>query len=83
MTNIFENNVEEYLSGQSNPYQTIKNGLNKPLAVVLDKKGWLYVANTGDDTVVKFAPGSTKPAKRKIEGFYYPESIAYYPPLLP
>ena len=84
MPNQFQNNVVEYRLNQSVPFQTITQGLNRPGDVTVDKKGTLYVCNTGNDTVVEFAPGSLKPLKRQIsKGLYEPEGIAYYPPLLP
>jgi hypothetical protein len=79
------NNVEEYLPGQGQPYRAITKALEVPVALVLNTKGWLYVANFGNSNdVVEFAPGSTTPAHRHIsKGLYAPEGVAYYPPLLP
>jgi len=84
VANLEQNNVEEYLSGRDRPYQTITEGLHLPGGLVLNGKGWLYVANTEDDYsgVVEFPPSSLMPSKREIS-LYFPEGVAYYPPLAP
>ncbi|MGB6713995.1 MAG: hypothetical protein WBE30_10245, partial [Candidatus Cybelea sp.] len=84
VVNIFQNNVEEYPSGQDDPFQTITEAMDHPTDVTVDKKGMLYVSNGGNSTVVEFAPGSLTPLKRHIsKGLYEPYGIASYPPLLP
>jgi len=84
VVNIFQNNVEEYRSGQGDPFQTVTQALDHPEGVTVDKKGTLYVSNVGNSTVVEFALGSLTPLKRQIsKGLYEPEGIAYYPALLP
>jgi DNA-binding beta-propeller fold protein YncE len=81
---VYQNNVTEYRSGSSDPYQTITNGMDHPEGVTVDKKGTLYVSNVGNSTVLEFAPGSLTPLRRQIsKGLYEPESIAHYPALLP
>ena len=67
------------------PYREISKALDSPVALVLNAKGWLYVANFGNsNNVVEFPPGSIMPSKRKIgKSVYAPEGLAYYPPLLP
>ena len=81
-------NVEEYRAGQSTPYQTLTDKLIHPIDVVVNKKGWLYVADWGDTTgeqvIREFPPHSLKPSSREItKGFFSPQGLAYYPPLLP
>lgn len=80
--------VEEYRSGQSKPYRSITDELVYPEDVVVDKAGWLYVANSGrssdDQAILEFPPHSLDPSSRKItSGFFNPQGLAYYPPLLP
>jgi len=84
VANLYQNNVEEYRSGQGDPFQTITEAMDHPTDVIIDKKGTLYVSNGGNSTVVEFALGSLKPLKRQIsKGLFGPDSIAYYPALLP
>jgi sugar lactone lactonase YvrE len=85
VVNIFQNNVEEYRSGQGDPFQTITEAMDDhPEGATVDKKGVLYVSNAGNNTIVEFAPGSLKPLKRQIsKGLFGTEGIAYYPALLP
>ena len=83
VVNILQNNVEEYRSGQGDPFQTIE-AMDHPTDVTVDKKAVLYVSNAGKNTIVEFAPGSLKPLKRQIsKGLFGTEGIAYYPALLP
>lgn len=84
VTNVTANNVEEYRSDRNDPYQAITEGINGPNSVTVNKRGYLYVSNGGNNTVVEFAPGSVKPSKREIsKDLYNPEGSAYSPPLLP
>jgi hypothetical protein len=84
VVNIFQNNVEEYRSGQGDPFQTITEALDEPAGVAVDKKGTLYVSNIANGTVVEFALGSLKPLKRQIsKGLNSPDGIAHYSALLP
>ncbi len=81
-------NVEEYRFGKGVPYRTITTDLDYPVDVVLDKSGWLYVAKWGTTTsqqaILEFPPRSLKPSSRKItKDFFFPQGLAYYPPLLP
>ena len=50
--NSEENDVEEYRSGQNHLYQTITDDLDVPVAVTVSKKGWLYVVNLGNYSVI-------------------------------
>jgi hypothetical protein len=80
--------VEEYPSGQSKPYRTITDGLAYPENVVVNKSGRLYVANSGhtsgQQAVLEFPPRSLKPSSKEIaKGFFNPQGLAYYPPVLP
>jgi hypothetical protein len=59
-----------------------------PITVVVGKNGWLYVAvwgyTSGQQAILEFQPHSLKPSARKItKGFFFPQGLAYYPPLLP
>ena len=84
VANVYQNNVTEYRSSSSDPYQTITNGMDHPEGVTVNKKGTLYVSNVGNGTILEFAPGSLTPLRRQIsKGLYEPESVAYYPALLP
>lgn len=58
--------------------------MDDPLAVTVNKRGWLYVTNLGKVEVLEFAPGSITPSDRQIsKGVYNPYGTAYSPPLLP
>jgi sugar lactone lactonase YvrE len=81
-------NVEEYRAGQSKPLRTITDEMVNPITVVVGKNGWLYVAvwgyTSGQQAILEFQPHSLKPSARKItKGFFFPQGLAYYPPLLP
>jgi serine/threonine protein kinase, bacterial len=81
-------NVEEYRFGQRTPYRAITDELVYPEDVVVGKNGWLYVANSGyssdQQAILEFPPGSMKPSSREItKGFFNPQGLAYYPPVLP
>lgn len=80
--------VEEYRSGQSTPYRVITDELVYPEDVVVNKNGWLYVSNSGYESdqqaILEFPPRSLKPSSREItKGFFNPQGLAYYPPVLP
>jgi sugar lactone lactonase YvrE len=84
VADIFQNNVEEYRSGQNDPFQKITEAMSHPTGVTVDKNGVLYVDDGGDYTVVEFAPGSLKPLKRQInKALFSSYAIAHYPALLP
>ncbi|MGC1985733.1 MAG: hypothetical protein WA668_10115, partial [Candidatus Cybelea sp.] len=83
-TNLNQNDVAEYRSGQDDPFQVITKAMDRPADVTVDKKGSLYVSNIGNSTVVEFALGSLMPLKRMIsKGLFEPNGVAYYPALLP
>jgi hypothetical protein len=80
--------VEEYPRGESTPYRTITDQLVYPEDIVVDNNGRLYVANSGHSSdqqaILEFPPGSLKPSSREItKGFFNPQALAYYPPVLP
>jgi hypothetical protein len=56
-------------------------------SVVVDKNGWLYVANNGqysdEMAVLEFPPHSLTPSAEITGGLFHPVGVAYYPPLLP
>jgi hypothetical protein len=88
-TDAAQGQIEEYRSGQSEPYRTITDKLSFPAGIVLTKSGWLYVANAGEYysdeiAILEFQPHSLKPSSREItQGVSAPLGLAYYPPLLP
>lgn len=58
--------------------------MDLPSAVTVNKQGWLYVTNLGNQEVLKFAPGPITPSNRRIsKGLDNPYGTAYSPPLLP
>ena len=84
VTNIDQNTVAEYRSGQDQPFQTITEALDEPAGVAGDKIGVLYVSNIANGTVIEFAPGSLKPLKQQIsKGLNSPYGVACYPAVLP
>ncbi len=84
VSNIKESNVQEYRPGQSQPYQTITQGIASPTGVTVNQKGYLYVTDTFRSEVIEFEAGSITPSKREIsKGLSEPQGSAYYPPLLP
>jgi sugar lactone lactonase YvrE len=82
-------NVEEYRYGQSTPYRTITDKIINPADVVVDKNGWLYVANWAHTSqqqtvILEFPPHSLRPSSKEItKGFFDPQGLAYFPPVLP
>jgi len=54
--------------------------MNRPTGVTIDKKGVLYVDNTGDSAVVEFALGSLKPLKRQINKSLFGTSASHIIP---
>jgi hypothetical protein len=89
VTNSTESgSVEEYRYGRSTPYRSITDELVYPEGIVVNKSGWLYVANSGhtsdQQAILEFPPGSLKPSSREItKGFFNPQGLACYPPVLP
>ncbi|MGB8150121.1 MAG: hypothetical protein WCE97_02895, partial [Candidatus Cybelea sp.] len=89
VTNAAESgNIEEYRSGHGTPYRTITDELVYPKDVVVDKNGWLYVSNNGHSSdqqaILEFPPRSLKPSSKEItQGFFNPQGLAYFPPVLP
>ncbi len=80
--------IEEYRSGQSTPYRAITDELVYPEDIAVNKKGWLYVANSGyrtdEQAILEFPPHSLRPSSKEItEGFFNPQGLAYFPPVLP
>ena len=81
-------NIEEYRAGQSKPYRTITDKLVYPTAIVVGKNGWLYVSVWGyssdEQAILEFSPRSLKASSREITtGFFFPQGLAYYPPVSP
>jgi hypothetical protein len=86
VTNVVQSNVEEYRSGQDEPFQTITDSMHQPAGAAVNEKGELYVANLESEysSVVEFRLGTLQPLKRQISnGLFNPVGVAYYPPLLP
>ena len=55
-----------------------------PVALTVNERGWLYVANLGTNSILEFPPGSVKPLRRQIsEDLDDPQGLAYSPPLRP
>lgn len=85
VTNLEQNNIEEYRSGQGEPFRTIAETMGHgPGDVTVNEQDLLYVSNFLNNTVVEFRSGSLKPLKRQIsKEVWAPGGIAYYPALLP
>ena len=76
-------NVVVYAPGGKSPVRTITDGITS-VAVTVNERGWLYVANLGTNSILEFPPGSVKPLRRQIsEDLDDPQGLAYSPPLLP
>jgi len=70
-------NVEEYKSGQSQPYQTITR-LGGPVDVTVNKAGCVYVSESNPPAVEVYKAGSTEPWRQFRQGMNSPAGIAYY-----
>lgn len=57
------------------PEGSIASGLNVPFGLAVDKKGNLYVANLGNDTIAIYAPGTTTPSTTLSTGLSGPYGI--------
>jgi hypothetical protein len=84
VTNVTQNNVEEYLPGGDHPFRTITQGVSTPAGLTVSEKGWLFAANLERNTVIEFRPGSARLSKRSISnGLHAPIGLAIYPAVLP
>jgi sugar lactone lactonase YvrE len=75
--------VTVYGPNGSSPKRTLTDELNLPMAIAVDSKGTLYVANDPetyrrghDGWVTVFAPGSDKAVRKIIDGINAPVSLA-------
>lgn len=67
--------VEVYAPGQTNPFETITEGVNQPYAMTMDPAGNLYVANTFGNNVTVYALGTTTPFATISQGVSQPRGI--------
>jgi hypothetical protein len=75
--------VTAYASGSSSPRLTIHDGIDGPVALDVDSKGLLYVANVPfkngtfqPGSVAVYAPGGRKPLRQITDGIDWPTSLA-------
>ncbi len=71
-----KSDVEVYAPGQTNPFETITEGVNQPYAMTMDPAGNLYVANTFGNNVTVYALGTTTPFATISQGISQPRGIA-------
>jgi sugar lactone lactonase YvrE len=70
-----QSNVEVFAPNTTNPFETIKDGVNQPYAMTMDPAGNLYVANTFGNNVTVYAQGSTTPFATISQGISQPRAI--------
>jgi hypothetical protein len=63
-------------NGAAKPLETIVTGISEPMGIALDGSGALYVANSGNNTVTVYAPGTTSPSKTFTNGLSVPQGVA-------
>ena len=68
-------NVLVFAPGATNPFETIKEGVNQPYAMTIDPAGNLYVANTFGNNITVYAIGSTTPFATISQGIDQPRGI--------
>lgn len=75
--------IEEYAAGSYGHLLTITRGIYAPVAVAVDSKNLLYVANspayTGPGWISVYAPGSTRPLRKIKDGIDRPVALAIDP----
>jgi hypothetical protein len=57
------------------PIGMIADGISQPWGIDTDAHGNLYVANNGNNTVTKYAPGSTSPSATYTQGIGTPYDV--------
>jgi sugar lactone lactonase YvrE len=57
------------------PIGMIADGISQPWGIDTDAHGSLYVANNGNNTVTKYAPGSTSPSATYTQGIGTPYDV--------
>jgi hypothetical protein len=63
-------------NGDTKPLETIASGISVPTGIALDTSGTLYVANSGNNTVTAYAPGTTSPSRTLSAGIAAPQGVA-------
>ena len=74
-----ENNVVEMYNPKvpnPTPEGSITTGINNPGELAVDKKGTLYVANIGNNTITEYPKGQTSPSVTIADGLSSPEGVA-------
>lgn len=59
-----------------NPIGSITTGISGPQGLAIDAAGNLYVANSSDNSVTVYAPGSTAPSMTLRQGLTTPAAVA-------
>ncbi len=75
VTDLGTNAVELLKNRTYAPDTTITSGVNHPNGGWIDKKGNLYVANSGADNITEYAPNDTTPAFTYSAGMEYPAAV--------
>jgi sugar lactone lactonase YvrE len=77
----FENTVFIFPAGGAypSPVGTVTDGLSGPQGLAVDPTGNLYVANTSNDTVTMYPPGSGSPSLTLHQDLTAPAAIALDP----
>jgi hypothetical protein len=63
-------------NGDTKPLETIVTGVSVPMGLALDSSGTLYVANSGNNSVTAYAPGTTSPSRTLRDGISAPQGVA-------
>jgi sugar lactone lactonase YvrE len=70
--------IRLYPANTTNPSQegSITQGIDEPINVAVDKRGTIYVANNGNNTVTEYPLGETKPSVTLSTSLVYPNGVA-------
>jgi sugar lactone lactonase YvrE len=71
--------VNVYDTASKKLLDTITDGINDPVSMVVDATGNLYVANRKGKNVAMYAPGTTKPALTITQGIAKPYRLGFDP----
>jgi streptogramin lyase len=77
VVNNGSDSISEYEPGQTDPFQTISDGLDFPEFCAIDRRGNLWVTNLGGNNVTEYKKGATTPSRTITSGVSLPTGIAF------